>query len=283
MRTIFHITTENEWQTAQKKGFYECPSLEKEGLIHFSRPHQLLRVANANFKNQSKLLLLFINQDKITAEIKYEGSEHNKFPHVYGRLNLDAVINTFEFKEDAHGFFLPNDFKLVGNTLIRKGQPGDESEIASVHCHAWLQSYKGIIPDSYLDSIPLSYRRRYLWWRDIVNEKKPLTVYVAESEKDGIIAFCESGPARDNDFHGYAEIGALYSLKEYKNKGIGSALFDKTTEFLKSTNYKQMCLWSLKDNPTIEFYKNKGGKMLDKEKIDNLGKPLTEVAFEWTL
>lgn len=129
MRTIFHITTESSWAEAKKRGYYDCESLHKEGFIHLSRPHQVLRVANFLFRGQSNLILLHINQDKVTAPVKYEGDDNNKFPHIYGRLNLDAVIGAFPFQEVNSCFVLPSPFKLT--------------ERARHACSSWLSRRRG--------------------------------------------------------------------------------------------------------------------------------------------
>ncbi len=126
------------------KGSYETSSLHKEGFIHFSRPHQVLRVVNFLFKNRQDMVLLYVSQDKLNSEIRYEGDSTNKFPHLYGQLNFDAVIDVFDFSDKGNGFQLPTDFQMIGDTLIRAAQLGDKSEIANVHTQAWQQSYKGL-------------------------------------------------------------------------------------------------------------------------------------------
>ncbi|MCB9026248.1 MAG: GNAT family N-acetyltransferase [Bdellovibrionaceae bacterium] len=281
MRTIFHIATKQDWETAKTKGHYRVDSLNVEGFIHLSRPHQVLNVANFLFKNQRNLLLLQVNQELVTAPIKYEGDKDNKFPHLYGPLNLDAVVGIFNFEENKDGFSLPTIFDMVGDTCVRPGCLGDEAEITNVHTHAWQQSYKGIVPDSYLDSRPLSFRSRLVWWKSVVEKKTSAKVFVAESAQNGIIGFCAVEPARDEELKSYGEISAIYCLNEFKNKGIGASLFHRGHAHLKSKNMSKIYLWILKDNPTISFYEKMGGKRMKKEKSIVLGKPLVEVVYEW--
>ena len=86
--------------------------LATQGFIHTSRPHQLLRVANAIFKGQRDLVLLYIDPHAVSAEIKYEAppGSQEAFPHIYGPLNTDAVIKVVDFLPDAAGLFtLPAD------------------------------------------------------------------------------------------------------------------------------------------------------------------------------
>ena len=77
-----------------QQGFYEAPSLALEGFIHTSKAEQVQGVLERYYKNQSDLLLLHIDETKLTASVKYElaPSVNEEFPHIDGRLNLDAVI-----------------------------------------------------------------------------------------------------------------------------------------------------------------------------------------------
>lgn len=284
MRTIFHITDLQSWSRAQTAGQYKADSLQSEGFIHFSRPHQLLATAQRHFKDATDLVLLQVNQEKVSAPVKYEGEESNKFPHVYGPLNLDAVVGVDAFARNGSDFLLPTSFKLVGETLVRKGQVGDEAEITSVHTHAWQQSYIGIVPDSFLAERPLSFRSRLNWWRSVVEGKDPWAVYVAESAQHGIVGFCGFGPAREEELKSHGEVGAIYCLNEYKGKGLGAALLRAAHAHQKNAGYSHSYLWVLEGNPTIDFYRRVGGQQLERKKtVEFGGKHLTELAFEWKL
>lgn len=106
-RVIYHILPWEDWQTAQHEGFYAPVSLETAGFIHCSKVDQVTRVANSYFEGQDDLLLLCIASDKVDAEIRYEDllGEGKLFPHIYGPLNLDAVVNVSELEKDERGKF----------------------------------------------------------------------------------------------------------------------------------------------------------------------------------
>lgn len=99
---IYHVVTEANWQKALQtagpcgQGFYEAASLETEGFIHTSKAGQVAGVLERYYQNQSNLLLLHIDESKLTAPLKYElaPSVNEEFPHIFGRLNLDAVVKT---------------------------------------------------------------------------------------------------------------------------------------------------------------------------------------------
>lgn len=92
---IYHVTTQPEWEAARANGFYEAASLASEGFIHCSEAHQVAGVLQRYFKGKGPLVKLTINSDKLTARLQrdYSASLNDHYPHIYGRLNLDAVIN----------------------------------------------------------------------------------------------------------------------------------------------------------------------------------------------
>ena len=91
---IYHVVSSRNWQEAVQQGFYEAASLATEGFIHTSKAEQVQGVLQRYYKDQSDLLLLHIDENKLTAPLKYElaPSINEMFPHIYGPLNLDAVI-----------------------------------------------------------------------------------------------------------------------------------------------------------------------------------------------
>jgi len=95
MQHIYHITTAANWKAAQEQGYYEAPSLQVEGFIHCSTEHQVAGVLQRYYQNQTGLLKLVIDPTKLTHELKYEVSPsiNEQFPHVYGIINLDAVVD----------------------------------------------------------------------------------------------------------------------------------------------------------------------------------------------
>lgn len=106
MNTILHVTNRQQWEQAKDLGSYRSDSLDSEGFIHCSKSTQVVKVANKFFSNQKELVLLFIDSDKVQAEIRYEEAEVGElFPHIYGELNVDAVYQVIDFEAGENGFF----------------------------------------------------------------------------------------------------------------------------------------------------------------------------------
>jgi uncharacterized protein (DUF952 family) len=153
---ILHLIPKTEWEQLPADAPYAPASIAKEGFIHCSTDvSQMLTVANAFYKGvQGDVLLLEIDEAKLSSELKWEAPAHPepikptpsdvappeakaefgdvlsesvvqptvdspaaetpaaakpaddaKFPHIYGPLNRDAVVNIRVFTRDAAGVF----------------------------------------------------------------------------------------------------------------------------------------------------------------------------------
>jgi uncharacterized protein (DUF952 family)/RimJ/RimL family protein N-acetyltransferase len=102
---IVHLCPEAEWAAACEAGHYRAPSLEREGFIHFSRPSQMLQVANAFYAGCSDLVLLWVQPALLQAELRWEQVGDQVFPHLYGEINLESVVTVRAFPVDSQGTF----------------------------------------------------------------------------------------------------------------------------------------------------------------------------------
>ena len=90
---IFHITTLEQWNHARLAGSYQADSLVTEGFIHCSTAAQLATTGRRHFAGRADLLVLEIDPDRLRWELRWEESDGDRFPHLYGPLALDAVIS----------------------------------------------------------------------------------------------------------------------------------------------------------------------------------------------
>ncbi len=104
---IYHILNRQAWEAAQAQGQYKPQAFEADGFIHCSDLNQLLGVANRFYAGEKELLVLCIAEGKTDLELRYENLEGGEelFPHLYGALKLDAVVETLAFETDAQGVF----------------------------------------------------------------------------------------------------------------------------------------------------------------------------------
>lgn len=104
-KLVFHICQKQKWEKAQMTGEYRADSLETEGFIHCSEIHQVAGVANARYSDVPDLILLHIDPNRLTSKMIYEEADGQEFPHVYGAINLDAVVGVSKFEKSERGVF----------------------------------------------------------------------------------------------------------------------------------------------------------------------------------
>jgi uncharacterized protein (DUF952 family) len=112
---VYHITTRTAWIAATRSGIYEAPSLASAGFIHCSTSAQVLPVARQFYTGQAGLVLLAIDPSRLTSVLKWEPAADGpvpagipgtqRFPHIYGPVNLEAVVRVLDFEPDANGDF----------------------------------------------------------------------------------------------------------------------------------------------------------------------------------
>ncbi|MDH3601821.1 MAG: DUF952 domain-containing protein [Candidatus Tectomicrobia bacterium] len=104
---IFHIMPQADWSDAQHQVTYQPVSLDSEGFIHCSTREQLVESATLHFHGQSNLVVLCIDEPRVEADIRYENLTGGtpQFPHIYGPLNADAIVDVLDLPQTPNGAF----------------------------------------------------------------------------------------------------------------------------------------------------------------------------------
>jgi uncharacterized protein (DUF952 family) len=108
---IYHIAEAADWEQAQRDGQYTTStrgvSVAEQGFIHTSQPAQVALVANAFYQGVPDLVLLTIDTERVGSPIRYEPvpGQDLPYPHIYGPLNPDAVIEARPFPPGPDGTF----------------------------------------------------------------------------------------------------------------------------------------------------------------------------------
>lgn len=151
-------------------------------------------------------------------------------------------------------------------------------DYALINSRAWLESYKGIIDDEYLKKINTE--------ESIIELSEVLKKKVIEDPNTHFLLKVNSKPVgilhvrkpKYDDYQDCGELGAIYLLNEAKGKGYGKILFEKAKEELKRMGYNKMVNGCLQGNPSNEFYKHMGGKLVKQIPfiVKNYGQELIE-------
>jgi uncharacterized protein (DUF952 family) len=111
MAFIYHLIGNRDWQHIKNYPEYRAPSLESEGFIHFSSAEECQDSANIFYPSKNDLLLLEVDAEKLTAELIFEAASGKRmrksalFPHLYGALNVDAVVRVIAYPLGSDGKF----------------------------------------------------------------------------------------------------------------------------------------------------------------------------------
>ena len=106
----------------------------------------------------------------------------------------------------------PVKLKGVFKILIRKAGIGDATDIAKVQVDSWRTTYKGIVPDPFLNNLSYEQQRT-----DLEKGIMENNVYIAENENGQVIGFSAGGKERTGKYKTYlGELYAIYILKKYQ-------------------------------------------------------------------
>jgi uncharacterized protein (DUF952 family) len=111
MPSILHLAFVDQWSAAQEAGSYRIStrgqSLDDGAtFIHCSRPEQVSAVANSFYADVTEpLCLLVIDTGRLVSAICDEDLDGigMTFPHIYGPINLDAVVDVRAYQRGADG------------------------------------------------------------------------------------------------------------------------------------------------------------------------------------
>lgn len=141
--------------------------------------------------------------------------------------------------------------------LIRRRERDDCLAIARVVTIGWNETYKGIVPDWFLEELKDNEEGRgkkaYDEF-DITNNNQ----FVLEVNEE-VVGFVNFGAALDEEYNDCGEIYALYIIGKHKGNGFGRKLVEEVKKELKHLGFNNMIIACLKGNPSNEFYKHIGG------------------------
>ena len=159
--------------------------------------------------------------------------------------------------------------------VIRRARVADAAPIAQVHVQSWRESYRGLVPDGYLEQLSVAAHERQ-WRRSFA---AGTWAFVAEWEQR-VVGFASGGLSRARrDISG--ELHLLYVLRASQRHGIGRALFDACHYELARCGHRGMLVWVLADNSARRFYERLGGEPAGESSVTIAGAKLREVAYAW--
>lgn len=103
--SIYKITPASAWREAERQGVYRgSADDERDGFIHFSTAAQVAETVRKHYFGQTGLFLVAVDADALGEALRWEPSRNDElFPHLYGELDLGAVVEILELRARSDG------------------------------------------------------------------------------------------------------------------------------------------------------------------------------------
>ena len=243
---ILHLTNSTNWIEAQQQGFITAPSLATEGFIHCSTEYQMRDVANKYYRGATDMVLVHIDPVTLAGPLKWEPPAHidgspslpNEplFPHIYGVINLDAVIRVIDFPSNSDGSFdLPAQLTAFSVTHIKE-VPHLHQQAAEMSRHAWKHDFPEDTLQTYLDMFTATgtYANRLVEVFAAINQADELLGLATLVDDDELPGATEPGPW----------LAAVFVVPEARKLGVGSALIDHVVSRSRELGYSEIFLYT---------------------------------------
>ena len=174
---------------------------------------------------------------------------------------------------------------------VRLATPDDASTIADIHVGSWQTTYRGLVPDGFLDG--LSVDRRTSGWRETIERQvrelatepsaAPGRTWVVEVD-DAVVGFAASGEARGESAPppaGAGEVLAIYLAPEARGFGYGRVLFAQAVTDLRQRGFDPIVVWVFEANSLARRFYEAAGFRADGTRftIDFDGLPIEEIRY----
>lgn len=166
------------------------------------------------------------------------------------------------------------------NAVIRRAVPQDALRIAEVRVQSWQDTYKGLIPDSYLSAMRVE-TSALMWERVLEAASDAACTYVLEV--NGEICGFASGITLAESKEGFdAELTGVYVLPQVQRNGVGRRLVNKVAATLAQAGATNLLVWVLAEHRAGRDFFEAIGAELKAEKVFDWDEfELKEVGYGW--
>ncbi|WP_116950783.1 GNAT family N-acetyltransferase [Jiangella endophytica] len=156
---------------------------------------------------------------------------------------------------------------------------GDAAAIAELHARSWQASYRGILPDAFLDGDVVA-ERTEKWTARFADRAGTLTV-VARDDAGRLAGFAHS--VLDDDAAWGTLLDNLHVRPDLKGQGVGRRLVAETAARLGVVAPgRGLYLWVIEANePARRFYAAAGGEEAGRDVWDEYGVDVPIVRMSW--
>lgn len=167
------------------------------------------------------------------------------------------------------------------DVTIRAATVEDAPAIAAVRVESWRTTYRGVIPDAYLDGMRVE-DSTTLWLRILsapTGDKR--MVFVAE-DASGVLGFSAAMKLPEPKFCVLAELTGIYLQPHAQRQGIGRKLLAAAARACIAENAPDMLVWVITQNEAArKFYEGLGAQLMAGQPFTWDGLELHETGYCW--
>ena len=254
---ILHLLSREAWVEAQTHGQLIAPSVATEGFAHCSTEHQMVDVANKYYRGSNDMVLLNIDPSKLTSQLKFEPPAHldgspalphePMFPHIYGAINLDAVIDVIDFPCGPNGQFSAPPQLNTFSVINLAHAPHHWQRAAELSVTEWRKYFPNDTVQTYFDLYGLTgqYEGHFAETYIAVNTKDELLGMATLVDDDELPESNEPGPW----------LAAVLTLPSTRRSGVGSTLVQQIVQRAHQLGHSELFLYT---SDQQEWYAKKG-------------------------
>jgi GNAT superfamily N-acetyltransferase len=164
---------------------------------------------------------------------------------------------------------------------LRPATALDADLIASIHAASWQATYRGLLPDAFLDGEVT--RERAAYWQARLNAPgaERRNVVIAERAGEPIGFACVE---RQPDSAWGVLLDNLHALPGHQGIGVGKLLMQAAVDWTRAQGESRLYLYVLEGNtPAIGFYERQGWKFAGAEPDHMGGVDITALRYVYQL
>jgi uncharacterized protein (DUF952 family)/GNAT superfamily N-acetyltransferase len=266
---ILHLLSRDSWVEAQAHGQLIAPSVATEGFAHCSTEHQMVDVANKYYRGASDMVLLNIDPTKLTSELKFESPAHidgspalpheSLFPHIYGPINLDAVIEVIDFPCNEHGAFTASPQLKTYSVVNIADATKHWQRAAELSVTEWKEIFTEDSVQTYIDLYGQTgtYAGRFVETYVAISADDELIGMATLVDDDGLPNAPEPGPW----------LAAVLTVPTSRAQGVASAVVQRIVQRAHQLGLPAIYLYT---SDQQQWYANKGWKQLRETDLNGI-------------
>jgi GNAT superfamily N-acetyltransferase len=163
---------------------------------------------------------------------------------------------------------------------IRRATADDAPFIAQVRIDGWRTTYRGLVPDAYLDAMEVE-PSTAMWARVLEAGSDIASVFVATRGGE-VIGFSAGNALKEPRYGADSELTAVYLRREFQRAGIGQRLVGAVVDAERARGATGMIAWTIAGNKGARrFYESLGGDLVVEQPFQWDGMDLVEAGYVW--